>query len=219
MITFQISGYLTEFTGGRAEIQMDVAPDTVAEALGQLWKAHAGLRDRVLTEQGDVRPHVNVFVNSEVVRRDHVLDTGITGDVEICIMPAVSGGSVARPRTGLPLINSTELRYVLLSLAVSILLFIGLFFICQFAGRYSWQHPESLFGGLGFILWALLTLPFLGVDQPPAWLLVVTVVFDVWCLFLAVYLLTRIWRHQRRVKSLPTGSLLTTIRPGTNNQS
>jgi len=40
-----------------------------------------------------VRPHVNVFVNSEVVRRDHVLDTGITGDVEICIMPAVSGGA------------------------------------------------------------------------------------------------------------------------------
>jgi molybdopterin converting factor small subunit len=50
------------------------------------------LRDRVLTEQGDVRPHVNVFVNSEVVRRDHVLDTRITGDAEICIMPAVSGG-------------------------------------------------------------------------------------------------------------------------------
>jgi molybdopterin converting factor small subunit len=92
MITFQISGYLTEFTGGQAEIRLDVAPETVAEALGQLWKAHIGLRDRVLTEQGEVRPHVNVFVNSEVVRRDHVLDTGITGDVEICIMPAVSGG-------------------------------------------------------------------------------------------------------------------------------
>jgi molybdopterin converting factor small subunit len=92
MIIYQIAGYLTEFTGGRAEIRLDVSPETVADALGQLWKAHVGLRDRVLTEQGDVRPHVNVFVNSEVIRRDHVLDTSITGDAEICIMPAVSGG-------------------------------------------------------------------------------------------------------------------------------
>jgi sulfur-carrier protein len=93
MITFQISGYLTEFTGGRAEIQLSESPASVGEALGQLWKAHVGLRDRVLTEQGEVRPHVNVFVNSEVVRRDRVLETEIQGDAEICIMPAVSGGA------------------------------------------------------------------------------------------------------------------------------
>ena len=46
----------------------------------------------VLTEQGQVRPHVNVFVNSQVVRRDQVLQVPISGDTEICIMPAVSGG-------------------------------------------------------------------------------------------------------------------------------
>src|SRR5436190_10610792 len=98
MITFQIAGYLTEFTGGRAEIKLDRQPATVGEALGDLWSAHAGLRDRVLTEQGDVRQHVNVFVNSEVVRRDHVLEIPITGDSEICIMPAVSGGAIAISR-------------------------------------------------------------------------------------------------------------------------
>jgi len=98
MITFQIAGYLTEFTGGRAEIRLDGAPANVGEALNQLWKTHVGLRDRVLTEQGEVRPHVNVFVNSEVVRRDRVLQTGIEGDAEICIMPAVSGGDLAAPK-------------------------------------------------------------------------------------------------------------------------
>jgi molybdopterin converting factor small subunit len=46
----------------------------------------------VLTEQGEVRPHVNVFVNSQVMRRDQVLQERISGDTEICIMPAVSGG-------------------------------------------------------------------------------------------------------------------------------
>ena len=92
MITIQIAGYLTEFTDGRAEIKLDGSATTVREALNQLWNAHAGLRDRVLNEQGQVRPHVNVFVNNESVRRDEVLQTELAGDAEICIMPAVSGG-------------------------------------------------------------------------------------------------------------------------------
>jgi len=92
MITFQIAGYLTEFAGGQAEIKLDAEPQTVGEALNELWAAHAGLRDRVLTEQGVVRQHVNVFLNGEVTRRDQVLQLPITGNAEICIMPAVSGG-------------------------------------------------------------------------------------------------------------------------------
>lgn len=92
MITFQISGYLTEFTGGRAEIKYEGTPSTVGEALAKLWQQHIGLRDRVMTELGQVRPHVNVFVNSETVSRDRVLKTALDGDAEICIMPAVSGG-------------------------------------------------------------------------------------------------------------------------------
>jgi len=92
MITFQIAGYLTEFAGGQAEIRLDGEPQTVGEALNELWAAHAGLRDRVLTEQGVVRQHVNVFLNGEVTRRDQVLQLPITGNAEICIMPAVSGG-------------------------------------------------------------------------------------------------------------------------------
>ncbi len=92
MITFQIAGYLSEFTGGRAEIELDANPATVGEALNQLWGQHIGLRDRVLTEQGYVRPHVNIFVNSQVTSRDEVLQIPISDDAEICIMPAVSGG-------------------------------------------------------------------------------------------------------------------------------
>jgi molybdopterin converting factor small subunit len=93
MITFQISGYLIEFTGGQAEITLDGSPTNVRQALDRLWKEHAGLRDRVLNELGEVRPHVKVFLNSQVVSRDQVLQTEIAGDAEVCIMPAVSGGS------------------------------------------------------------------------------------------------------------------------------
>jgi molybdopterin synthase sulfur carrier subunit len=96
MITFQITGYLTEFAAGNAEVKLDANPSTVGDALNELWNRHVGLRDRVLTERGEVRPHINIFLNSQVVRRDQVMQTKTAGNDEICIMPAVSGGAAAR---------------------------------------------------------------------------------------------------------------------------
>ena len=92
MVVFQISGHLTAYAGGQAELRCEVTPATVREALEELWRRHAGLRDRVVDELGVVRPHVNIFVNSESVPREKVLQTSLSGDTEICIMPAVSGG-------------------------------------------------------------------------------------------------------------------------------
>ncbi|HKP36133.1 MAG TPA: ubiquitin-like small modifier protein 1 [Pyrinomonadaceae bacterium] len=92
MVTFQITGHLIEFAGGNAEVKVDAEPSTVGDALNELWSRHVGLRDRVLTERGEVRPHVNIFLNSQVMRRDQVMATKTIGNDEICIMPAVSGG-------------------------------------------------------------------------------------------------------------------------------
>jgi molybdopterin converting factor small subunit len=50
------------------------------------------VRDRVVTEQGEVRPHVNVFVGDESIRFTGGLDTAVTSGAEIHIVPAVSGG-------------------------------------------------------------------------------------------------------------------------------
>jgi molybdopterin synthase sulfur carrier subunit len=98
MITFQIAGYLTEFTAGAAEIRIEATAGTVRDALNDLWAQHVGLKDRVLTEQGEVRQHVNIFVNNSIVRRDQVLDAPLTDTAEICIMPAVSGGCFPKSR-------------------------------------------------------------------------------------------------------------------------
>ena len=47
MITFQIAGYLTEFTGGRAEIMVDGPSATVGEALsgGAVTRLSAGAQE------------------------------------------------------------------------------------------------------------------------------------------------------------------------------
>lgn len=93
MITIQIAGYLTDFTAGRSEIKLAAQPANIAEALAVLWQEHPGLRDRVINEQGQVRQHVNIFVNNENIRRKETLGTALPEGGEITILPSVSGGS------------------------------------------------------------------------------------------------------------------------------
>jgi molybdopterin synthase sulfur carrier subunit len=90
--TINITGFLTDFTSGRNTIKLEASARTVGEALQQLWQIHPGLRDRVLTEQGQVRMHVNVFLEDENIRRKQLLDTALPENSEITILPSVSGG-------------------------------------------------------------------------------------------------------------------------------
>jgi molybdopterin converting factor small subunit len=90
-ITFHISGYLTAFASGQSRVEIRSC-STVRDALDALWSLHVGLRDRVLTEQGQVRPHVNIFVGDENIRMLAGFETTITPSTEICILPSVSGG-------------------------------------------------------------------------------------------------------------------------------
>lgn len=92
MINFNVTGFLTEFTEGRHQVAIDASPQTVADALAELWRAHTGLRDRVLNERGEIRLHVNIFVNDENIRRQQALDTPLKSGDEITILPSVSGG-------------------------------------------------------------------------------------------------------------------------------
>ena len=91
-VRFLIPGPLQPFSGGCSTIAIETSPLTVAEALAALDAIHPGLRDRVVTEQGEVRPHVNVFVAEVNIRDARGLDTRVPEGCEIAILPAVSGG-------------------------------------------------------------------------------------------------------------------------------
>jgi molybdopterin synthase sulfur carrier subunit len=91
MITVSIAGFLTDFTGGQRRITIESAP-RLSAALEELWRSHLGLRDRVVNEQGQIRQHVNIFLNNENVRRLESLDTALKDGDEITILPSVSGG-------------------------------------------------------------------------------------------------------------------------------
>jgi molybdopterin synthase sulfur carrier subunit len=97
VITFNVAGFLTDFTNGQSQIAVETSAATVAAALEILWQRHLGLRDRVVNEQGKLRQHVNIFLNDENVRRMQLLETALPDSCEITILPAVSGGGDEPP--------------------------------------------------------------------------------------------------------------------------
>ena len=92
-LLFVIPGALREFSAGRSDVRVDGRAATAAEALSLLWTACPGARDRVLTERGDVRTHINIFIDGENIRYNGGLSAPVRDGSEIIILPAVSGGS------------------------------------------------------------------------------------------------------------------------------
>ena len=91
-VTFHIPAALREFTDGRSPIEIEHTPATLAEALSILWSLYPGLRDRIATEQGQVRQHINIFIGDENVRYTGGLASPVSPGCEISVVPAVSGG-------------------------------------------------------------------------------------------------------------------------------
>jgi sulfur-carrier protein len=91
-VRFLIPGPLRPFSGGVSSVALADSPATVADALAALGARHPGLRERILTERGEVRPHVNVFVAEVNIRDAGGLATRVAENSEIAILPAVSGG-------------------------------------------------------------------------------------------------------------------------------
>ena len=91
-IVFMIPGPLRELAGNRSEVRVDQPPGPLSAALARLWAECPGVRDRVITEQGRVRPHINIFVDGENIRDAGGLETPVGPDSEVFILPAVSGG-------------------------------------------------------------------------------------------------------------------------------
>ncbi len=90
-ITIHLSGHLKPFAGGEVEVNLPGDFTTVSDALASLWREHPALRERILTETGEIRQHVNIFAGSSDIKRKQGLATPVSSD-EIHIFNAVSGG-------------------------------------------------------------------------------------------------------------------------------
>jgi molybdopterin converting factor small subunit len=90
LITVRVPGPLRSFTGGADELQ---APSgTVGEIMQGIGERHPQLLPRLLTAEGELRPHVNVFVGRANIRGLQGLSTPVAGGEIVSILPAVAGG-------------------------------------------------------------------------------------------------------------------------------
>jgi molybdopterin converting factor small subunit len=91
-----IPSALRRWTGGSEVIDLPLAAGArirAAEVIAAISIEHPGLRDRVLDEQGELRRHVNLFIDGENVRSMGGLDAEVRDDCEMWIHPALSGGA------------------------------------------------------------------------------------------------------------------------------
>ena len=63
-VTVVIPGALRELAGNRQEVRLEGAAGPLSAALARLWAECPGIRDRVITERGVVRTHVNIFIDA-----------------------------------------------------------------------------------------------------------------------------------------------------------
>jgi len=97
-ITVRIPPPLRKLTGGQEEVSG--SGSTLSALIADLESRHAGLRERLLDEQGRLRKFVNVYVNDEDVRFLKDLDTELQEGVTVTVVPAIAGGRIrgsARP--------------------------------------------------------------------------------------------------------------------------
>jgi molybdopterin converting factor small subunit len=87
-----LTGYLTDYADGAQTVELSLGDNAVVgDALNELWRRYVGLRDRVITEQGQLRQHVLLVVGNDLMDRNNLRAPLREGD-EISILPAVTGG-------------------------------------------------------------------------------------------------------------------------------
>jgi molybdopterin converting factor small subunit len=86
----RIPTILRTYTDGESEVTATGA--TLAEVLDDLDASYAGIKGRILDDQGELRRFVNVYVGNDDVRFLDNLQTPTPDGTQISVIPAVAGG-------------------------------------------------------------------------------------------------------------------------------
>lgn len=92
MIRVELPNVFCSQPNDRTSVVLKGDCGTIAEALSSLREESPGAVDRIMDERGDVRRHVNIFLNDENIRFLDGLATEVPSDATIFVLAAVSGG-------------------------------------------------------------------------------------------------------------------------------
>ena len=89
-VSVRIPTPLRKLTGGTDEVSVEA--DSIGQLIDNLEAAHAGLKERLCDEKGEIRRFVNIYVNDEDVRFLDGRGTQLKDGDEVSIVPAIAGG-------------------------------------------------------------------------------------------------------------------------------
>jgi len=89
-VTVRIPTPLRKLTAGADEVSIEA--ENIGAMIDNLEAAHAGLKERLCDDKGEIRRLVNVYLNDEDVRFLKGRDTELKDGDEVSIVPAIAGG-------------------------------------------------------------------------------------------------------------------------------
>lgn len=90
-VDVRLPAILRPAAGGQPTITAEGA--TVGEVFEDLIRQHPALRDQLLTGDGEIHRHLNIFLNDDDIRYLGKLDAKVSDADTLTLMPAVAGGS------------------------------------------------------------------------------------------------------------------------------
>jgi molybdopterin synthase sulfur carrier subunit len=90
-VEVRIPTVFRKFTDGRSTVSLE--PGTIADLVSQLDSRYPGMKDQMLTEDGELHRFVNVYVNDEDARYLDKLETNVSDGDTVSILPSVAGGA------------------------------------------------------------------------------------------------------------------------------
>lgn len=97
-VTVKVPAPLRSFAGGKSEVAVQGA--TVGSSVQELTEVHPALKRHLYGPDGRWRSFVTVYLNDEDVRYLQREETPVKDGDVVSIVPAIAGGSTAKPRSG-----------------------------------------------------------------------------------------------------------------------
>lgn len=89
-VEVRVPAILQSAVGGQKVVKVE--GQTLGEILDRLDQQFPGVKKLLLDENGEIRRHINIYLNDEDVRFLQRLDTPIRDGDVLSILPALAGG-------------------------------------------------------------------------------------------------------------------------------
>jgi molybdopterin synthase sulfur carrier subunit len=90
-VTVRVPTPLQKITGGKGEVS--ATGSNIKEIFADMEKNFPGLRERIYSEDGELRRFINIYVNEEDIRFLESEESAVKDGDVISIIPAIAGGS------------------------------------------------------------------------------------------------------------------------------